>query len=81
MVSGVPKMIVLSNFVTKSKLKASLTVWENLLPYIFQGGLQTGSPSRRAAPGFAELHSIFGLLQLSSALLHCDADAVWTYLG
>jgi len=40
MVPGVPKMIVLSNFVTKSKLKASLTVWENLLPYIFQGGLQ-----------------------------------------
>jgi len=27
-------------FVTKSKLKASLAVWRNLLPYIFQGGLQ-----------------------------------------
>ena len=38
-------------FVTKSKLKASLVVWRNLLPYIFQGGLQPGSPSRRATPG------------------------------
>jgi len=28
---------------------ASLAVWRNLLPYIFQGGLQPGSPSRRAA--------------------------------
>ena len=37
--------------VTKSKLKASLAVWRNLLPYIFQGGLQPGSPHRRAAPG------------------------------
>jgi len=37
-------------FVTKSKLKASLAVWRNLLPYIFQGGLQPGSPPRRAAP-------------------------------
>jgi len=37
-------------FVTKSKLKVSLAVWRNLLPYIFQGGLQPGSPSRRAAP-------------------------------
>jgi len=37
--------------VTKSKLKASLADWRNLLPYIFQGGLQTGSPPRRAAPG------------------------------
>jgi len=37
-------------FVTKSKLKASLAVWRNLLPYIFQGGLKPGSPSRRAAP-------------------------------
>jgi len=36
-------------FVTKSKLEASLAVWRNLLPYIFQGGLQPGSPSRRAA--------------------------------
>ena len=27
-------------FVTKSKLKASLAVWRNLLPSIFQGGLQ-----------------------------------------
>ena len=36
-------------FVTKSKLKASLAVWRNLLPYIFQGGLQPGSQSRRAA--------------------------------
>jgi len=27
-------------FVTKSKLRASLAVWRNLLPYIFQGGLQ-----------------------------------------
>ena len=34
----------------KSRLKASLAVWRNLLPYIFQGGLQPGSPSRRAAP-------------------------------
>ena len=38
-------------FVTKSKLNASLAVWRNLLLYIFQGGLQPGSPSRRAAPG------------------------------
>jgi len=37
-------------FVTKSKLKTSLAVWRNLLPYIFQGGLQPGSRSRRAAP-------------------------------
>jgi len=37
---GVPKIIVLWNFVTKSKLKASLAVSRNLLPYIFQGGLQ-----------------------------------------
>ena len=37
-------------FVTKSKLKARLAVWRNLLPYIFQGGLQPGSPCRRAAP-------------------------------
>jgi len=28
----------------------SLAVWRNLLPNIFQGGLQPGSPSRRAAP-------------------------------
>jgi len=39
-VSEVPKMIVLWNFATKSRLKASLAVWRNLLPYIFQGGLQ-----------------------------------------
>jgi len=39
-------------FVTKSKLKASLAVWRNLLPYIFQWGLQPGSPSRRAAPAY-----------------------------
>ena len=39
-------------FVTKSKLKASLAVWRNLLPYIFQEGLQPGSPSRRGAPGW-----------------------------
>jgi len=38
-------------FVTISKLKASLAVWRNLLPYIYQGGLQPSSPSRRAAPG------------------------------
>jgi len=38
-------MIVLCNFATKSKLKASLAVWRNFLPYIFQGGLQPGSPS------------------------------------
>jgi len=50
MVSEVPKMIVLCNFATKSKLQASLAVWRNFLPYIFQGGLQPGSPSRRAAP-------------------------------
>ena len=37
-------------FVAKSKLKSSLAVWRNLLPYIFQRGLQPGSPSRRAAP-------------------------------
>jgi len=49
MVSEVPKMIVLWNFATKSRLEASLAVWRNLLPYIFQGGLQPGSPSRRAA--------------------------------
>ena len=41
-------------FVTKSKLKASLAVWRNLLPDIFQGGLQPGSPSRRAAPAQTE---------------------------
>jgi len=34
-------------FVTKSKLKASLAVWRNLLPYIFREGC---SPSGRAAP-------------------------------
>jgi len=28
---------------------ASLAIWRNLLPYIFRGGLQPGSPSRRAA--------------------------------
>ena len=50
MVSEVPKMIVLWNFATKSRLKASLAVWRNLLPYIFQGGVQPGSPSRRAVP-------------------------------
>ena len=48
MVSEVPKMIVLWNFATKSRLKASLVVWWNLLPYIFQGGMQ---PCRRGAPG------------------------------
>jgi len=51
MVSEVPKMIVLRNFATKSRLNASLAVWRDLLPYIYQGGLQPGSPSRRAAPG------------------------------
>ena len=51
MVSEVPNMIVLWNFATKSRLEASLAVLRNLLPYIFQGGLQPGSPSRRAAPG------------------------------
>ena len=50
MVSEVPKMMVLWNFATKSRLKASSGVWRNLLPYIFQGGLQPGSPCRRAAP-------------------------------
>ena len=50
MVSEVPKMIVLWTFATKPRPKASLTVCRNLLPYIFQGGLQPGSPSRRAAP-------------------------------
>jgi len=43
MVSEVPKMIVLRNFATKSRLKASLAVWRNQLPYISQGGLQPGS--------------------------------------
>jgi len=33
-------------FVTKSKLMASLAVWRNLLPYIFQGGLQPVLTSR-----------------------------------
>jgi len=51
MVSEVPNMIVLWNFATKSRLEASLAVLRNLLPYIFQGGLQPGSPSRQAAPG------------------------------
>ena len=37
-------------FVTKSELKTSLAVWRNLLPYIFQGWLQPGSPSTGAAP-------------------------------
>ena len=41
-------MIVLGNFATKSRLKPRLAVWWNILPYIFQGGLQPGSPSRRA---------------------------------
>jgi len=50
MVSEVPKMIVLLNFATKSRLKASLAVLLNLLPYIFQGGLQPSRPSRRGAP-------------------------------
>ena len=50
MVSEAPEMIVLWNFVTKSKLKASLAVWRNILPYIFQGGLQPDSPSKQAAP-------------------------------
>jgi len=53
MVSEVPKMIVCCEiFVTKSKLKVSLAVWRNLLPYIFQEGLQPGSPCRRASPGY-----------------------------
>jgi len=51
MVWEVPKMIVLWNFAAKSRLKASLAVWRNLLPYIFRGWLQPDSPSRRAAPG------------------------------
>ena len=46
MVSEVPKMIVLWNFETKSRLKASLAVWRNLLSYIFQGGLQPVQTSR-----------------------------------
>ena len=37
-------------FVTKCSVKASLAVWLNLLPYIFQGGLQPSNPPRRAAP-------------------------------
>jgi len=44
-------------FVTKSKLKVSLAVWRNLLPCIFQGGLQPGSPSRQAAP--ADQHKFY----------------------
>ena len=48
-------------FVTKSKLKASLAVWRNLLPYIFQGGLQPGSPPRRAAPAQCKDHCYFNL--------------------
>jgi len=39
-------------FVTKSKLEASLAVWRNLLPHIFQGGLQPGSPLWQATPGY-----------------------------
>ena len=34
------KWLCCETFVTKSKLKASLAVWRNLLPNIFQGGLQ-----------------------------------------
>jgi len=62
MVSEVPKMIVLRNLATKSRLKASLAVWRNLLPYIFQGGLQPGSPSRRAAPAAygVEVYTLIG---------------------
>ena len=44
------KWLCCEMFGTESKLKESLAVWRNLLPYIFQGGLQPGSPSRRAAP-------------------------------
>jgi len=52
-------------FVTKSKLKASLAVWRNLLPYIFQGRLQPGSPSRRAAPA-KHIHHWDGLSIISA---------------
>ena len=66
MVSEVPKMIVLWNFATKSRLKASLAVWRNLLPSILQGGLQPGSPSRRADPGWL------------AVLLLLSAPSIWT---
>jgi len=58
-------------FVTKSKLKASLAVWQNLLPYIFQGGLQAGSSSRRAAPGPTSMqHALPKLSVVQMAVFH-----------
>jgi len=46
------KMLCCEIFGTKSKLEASLAVWRNVLHYIFQGGLQPGSPSRRSATAY-----------------------------
>ena len=54
------KWLCCKNFVTKSKLKASLAVWQNLLPNIFQGGLHHGRPPRRAAPGFQNYFQLKG---------------------
>ena len=60
----------------------SLAVWRNLLPNIFQGGLQPGSPSRRAAPGFVALTTRFQIKQIISLfwrLFYYLADVSPTY--
>ena len=59
-------------FVTKSKLKASLAVWRNLLPHIFQGGLQSGSPSRRAAPDHTNYLWFLGFTNFNVWEQHCS---------
>ena len=77
MVSDVPKMTVFWNFVTKSKLKVSLAVWRNLLPYIFQGVLQPGSPSRQAAPGQRKCNdaSVYNIRKLDFQANICETFA------
>ena len=46
-----------------------MAVWRNFLPYIFQGGLQLGSPSRRAAPGYLYDCQPLTCAQIAKALL------------
>jgi len=78
MVSEIPKMVVLWIFATKSKLKASLAVWRNFLPYIFQGGLQPGSPSRRAAPeyNYKKLNAAANISFFRSMLLCIETEQI-----
>jgi len=49
---------------------ASLAVGRNLFPYIFQGGLQPGSPSRRPAPGSKQVKI------LAVQYVHLTNDAI-----